>query len=131
MTLDKMERPKHNYVFPDEVEFPHWSDDLRSMAYEFWAKWIGPNTVGYDEAIQDIGNLIDFAINNAKEATEVFYCSHCYLNQWTLLLASMVKAKNWAIIIKPICFNLGTCDYCDMPAEFIISFHSSGEKVKK
>ena len=55
-----------NFIFPKE-EFPIWSDDLRGLATEFWQKWIGSNTVGYDEAIQDIGELIDFAIDFSKQ----------------------------------------------------------------
>jgi hypothetical protein len=61
-----------DYVFPKEVEFPDWPDDLRGMAYEFWQKWIGPNTVGYDEAIQDLGELIDFALSTKpREGGEI------------------------------------------------------------
>jgi hypothetical protein len=54
------------FIFPRE-EFPEWSDNLRGLAAEFWQKWIGPNRVGYDEAIQDIGELIDYAINSSKQ----------------------------------------------------------------
>ncbi len=63
----EMSKPMRDFIFPKEAEFPDWSDDLRGMATEFWWKWIGPNTVGYDEAVQDIGELIDFALSEGGE----------------------------------------------------------------
>ena len=48
-------------IFP-EKEFPGWSRLLRREAYIFWAKWIGFNR-GHDEAIRDIGELIDLALD--------------------------------------------------------------------
>jgi len=63
--IPKTPQSMRNYIFPKEIEFPNWSDDLRGMATEFWQKWIGPNTVGYDEAIKDLGELIDFAIQSS------------------------------------------------------------------
>lgn len=49
-------------------ENPSWSENLRGLANEFWLRWIGANIVGYDSAIQDLGELIDYALmeNNSS-----------------------------------------------------------------
>ena len=53
------------HIFPKE-ENPDWPKELRVRAAEFWRKWIGPNVIGYDVAIQDIGELIDLALEYGK-----------------------------------------------------------------
>jgi len=54
------------YIFPKE-EFPNWSDNIRGLACEFWVKWIGGNTIGYDAAIQDLGELVDFVLEEGEK----------------------------------------------------------------
>jgi len=55
-----------DYIFPKE-EFPTWSDELRMEARKFWFMWIGSNRVGYDQAIKEIGDLVDLGISYANQ----------------------------------------------------------------
>lgn len=53
-------------IFPIK-ENPDWPPELRARATAFWRKWIGPNVVGYDQAIIDLGGLVDLAVKYGKQ----------------------------------------------------------------